>query len=295
MEQLNWGPVYFIPGRKSGRYPFCHSLFIDADQKVLIDPASDRDLLSRLLDDPGVDTVWLSHYHEDHMTHLDLFDDRPIRIAEQDAPAIGDLDIFVDYYGMTGAGERDYWKQVMVEKFNYRSRRPAGFLPDGEVIDLGGVTVEVIHTPGHTAGHTSFYFREPGVLFVGDYDLTDFGPWYGDLHSDLDQTIASIEKLRKIPARVWIASHEQGVFETDPDELWDRFLGVIQERDNRLLELLTEPTTREQIIDARILYKKKKEPQAFYDFCEWANMGKHLDRLIRQGRAVGENGKYRLV
>ena len=125
------------------------------------------------------------------------------------------------------------------------------------------------------------------MLFVGDYDLTDFGPWYGDLHSDLDQTIASIEKLRKIPARVWIASHEQGVFETDPGELWDRFLGVIQERDNRLLELLTEPTTREQIIDARILYKKKKEPQAFYDFCEWANMGKHLDRLIRQGRAVG--------
>ena len=24
---------------------------------------------------------------------------------------------------------------------------------------------------------------------MGDYDLTSFGPWYGDLYSDIDQTI----------------------------------------------------------------------------------------------------------
>lgn len=38
---------------------------------------------------------------------------------------------------------------------------------DGDELDvLGGV--EVLHTPGHTPGHISFYSKELGILFIGD-------------------------------------------------------------------------------------------------------------------------------
>jgi len=42
-------------------------------------------------------------------------------------------------------------------------------LGDGMVLDIAGVTLEVLHTPGHTPGHCCFLHRDEGVLFSGDH------------------------------------------------------------------------------------------------------------------------------
>ena len=287
--------MLFIPGEKGGRYPYCHSLYIEADLRVIIDPASDRERLEELSNGPGVDAVWLSHYHEDHFMHLDLFGDREMWIAERDAPALEDLERFLDFYGMTTEKEREFWRHVMREQFHFKPRRAARLFHEEEVVDLGGLTVEVIPTPGHTTGHCAFFFREPGVLFLGDYDLTPFGPWYGDVVSDIEATIASINRLRTVPARVWVAAHEHGVFESDPGELWDRYLGVIDEREAKLLDLLAVPRKMDEIVEARILYGKEREPKEFYDFGERSHMGKHLERLMQQGLVICEEETYHRV
>lgn len=287
--------MLFIPGENGGKYPYCHSLYIEANLRVLIDPASDRQRLKELLKGPGVDAAWLSHYHEDHLKHLDLFDDREMWISECDAPALESLECFLDFYGMTTVKEREFWRQIIRDQFHFKPRRAARLFREEEVIDLGGVTVEVIPTPGHTAGHCSFFFREPGVLFLGDYDLTRFGPWYGDVVSDIEATIESVNRLSTVPARVWIAAHEQGVFETDPGELWDRYLGVIDEREAKVLDLLAVPRKMDEIVEARILYGKKREPREFYDFGERSHMAKHLERLLRRGLVICENQTYRRV
>ena len=39
---------------------------------------------------------------------------------------------------------------------------------EGMSFDLGGATLELIETPGHTAGGISVYYREKQLLFVGD-------------------------------------------------------------------------------------------------------------------------------
>ena len=41
-------------------------------------------------------------------------------------------------------------------------------LIDGAVLDLGGVSFSVLHTPGHTRGHCCFHVPSEGVLFSGD-------------------------------------------------------------------------------------------------------------------------------
>ena len=46
------------------------------------------------------------------------------------------------------------------------ARRVKG--PDGNDLDLGGMTVEVIHTPFHTAGSVCYFLKEEGILFSGD-------------------------------------------------------------------------------------------------------------------------------
>lgn len=38
----------------------------------------------------------------------------------------------------------------------------------GDAIAVGGETVRVIETPGHTAGHVSYYFPASGVVFTAD-------------------------------------------------------------------------------------------------------------------------------
>ena len=41
-------------------------------------------------------------------------------------------------------------------------------LADGDTLDLHGLSVEVIHTPGHKANHVSFLLPAQGILFAGD-------------------------------------------------------------------------------------------------------------------------------
>ena len=50
------------------------------------------------------------------------------------------------------------------------------FLQDGQVFDLGGVELEVVHTPGHTPGSISLLWRKAGILFSGD--TLSYGPVY---------------------------------------------------------------------------------------------------------------------
>ena len=36
MEEIRFGNIVFIPGMKGGRYPFCNSLYIDDEKKVIL-------------------------------------------------------------------------------------------------------------------------------------------------------------------------------------------------------------------------------------------------------------------
>ena len=290
IKETHYGPVLFIPGENRGRYPNCHSVYIEGD-KILIDPASDRERLIQLRKNPGVKAVWLTHWHEDHFMHLDLFDDIPLSVSEQDAPPLSDIEVFMDSYGMDDEHEREYWPPILKKEFHFRPRRPKHFLMGGDIIHLKTGVVEVIGTPGHTPGHLSFFFPGPGVLLLGDYDLTKFGPWYGDLNSSIQETINSVERLRKVPARVWIASHEAGIFEEEPGARWDKYLAVITEREEKLKDLLKTARTLKQIVAACIIYGRPREPKMFFELGERGHMKKHLEKLMKEGLVV-KDGEY---
>jgi glyoxylase-like metal-dependent hydrolase (beta-lactamase superfamily II) len=164
---------------------------------------------------------------------------------------------------------------------------------DGETIRLGDLSVDVVATPGHTPGHLAFLFREPSVLFAGDYDLTRFGPWYGDLFSDIDATRASLIRLSGIRAHIVLTGHETGVFEDPPEELWRQYGSVIAEREKKLLALLEQPRTLEEIVAACIIYGRPREPRAFFAFGERVHMIKHLEHLQKRGMVLSGNGYYR--
>ena len=74
--------------------------------------------------------------------------------------------------------------------------------------------------------------------------------------------------------------------------MWDRYLSVIDERDEKLLDFLKEPRTLSDIVEKRIVYRKKREPKEFYDFGERAIMNKHLERFIRRGLVAFDGSVY---
>ena len=162
------GPIQFIPGKNQGRYPCCNSVYIE-EAGILIDPASDRKTLIELRDTRGVRQVWLSHWHEDHFMHLDLFEDIPFRISERDLPPLTGIETFLDWYAMDNPEYRAFWAAMIKDQFHYQVRTPAGFL-QGWRNHRSGFLDRRSHP------HPGPYPRPPGLLFPGTEN-----PVYGRL------------------------------------------------------------------------------------------------------------------
>lgn len=84
---------------------------------------------------------------------------------------------------------------------------PARVLQDSDVIDLGGRTVQVLHTPGHSPGHMCFWEEERGYLFTGDLVYRDtLFAYYPS--TDPEAYLVSLEKIAALPVkRVFPAHH----------------------------------------------------------------------------------------
>lgn len=136
----------------------CNAFFIDGEKKILIDPGHHHlfghisDGLSRLsLTSQDIDLVIITHGHPDHMEAVKQFSGRSTFIA---IPAI-EMSFIRDLPPqMAGA--------LGVEGFE-----PDILLQEGD-LDVGGIGLQVIHTPGHSPGSVCIYWPETKVLFTGD-------------------------------------------------------------------------------------------------------------------------------
>lgn len=82
------------------------------------------------------------------------------------------------------------------------------FLQGGDEIQSGGLTFQVIHTPGHTLGHISLFEPEAGILLAGDACHQDDTPWLGIYRhgsTAIYQALASLDQLAALKPR-WMGS-----------------------------------------------------------------------------------------
>jgi hypothetical protein len=149
----------------------------------------------------------------------------------------------------------------------------------------------VIHARPY-AGFTAFFFARAASAVPRRLRPDALRPWYGDRDGSIEGTIASVRR-QQVPAKVWLASHEDGCFEGDIATACDAYLAVIDEREAKLLDFLSEPRTFDDIVAACLVYRKPREPKAFFEWGEGAIMGKHLERLLKSGAIVLEDDRYR--
>ena len=75
---------------------------------------------------------------------------------------------------------------------------------DGDTIELGGRTLEIIHLPGHTPGSVTVFDRNNRCLIGGDSIQEDGNIYMFGQHRDMDAYIAGLERLSECGGFDWI-------------------------------------------------------------------------------------------
>lgn len=295
-DPLRFGPVSVYLGHRSGKYPDGNQIIVrGADTRAAFDTPIVSNTIGPAFDD--VDLVILGHVHEDHMAGLHRVPRARVHVHEADVAAARSWEGMAAHYGYPEPVLAKF-RQVMERDFHYAPRPDAQPYAHGAQWDLGGgVRVRAHHLPGHTSGHCALIVESEGLAFIGDLDLTGFGPYYGDATSDLRQLRASLKEVAMLDARIWVTSHHRAVvtdralFERD----LARFAAKVDERSDRLIEYLRDgPQDLAQLARRRVLYPPAYEA-SFVDSVERRTIRLHLDELVEQGRVRRDANLYQLA
>jgi glyoxylase-like metal-dependent hydrolase (beta-lactamase superfamily II) len=288
------GPVSVYFGEKSGKYPDGNQVVVrGADTIAAFDtPVVANRLGSELLD---ADLVVLGHMHEDHAAGLHRLRHAAVHVHEADVEAARSWEGLARHYG--------YRPQVLeafrpkIEKdFHYVPRPDAVAYASGASWDLGGgVTVRAFHLPGHTSGHCALVVEPGGIAFIGDIDLSSFGPYYGDATSSLAAFRRTLVAVKDLPARVWITSHHKGVITGRETflALLSAFASRIDAREAAILAYLRErPSTLPELVAHRFVYPPHAQ-DLYYEDAERRCIEQHLGELESARRVVQEDERWR--
>ena len=181
-----------------------------------------------------------THAHADHVGGLHEFDDRAIHELEAGTIAVVGLGTVVtEHFGEKVLGPyRDAGydiPELMVDAVppggtlslvaEVAPAPATTILRDGDVVDCGDRSFEVIHLPGHSPGSIGLWEAATGTLFSGDaiYD----GPLLDQLDgSDVDEYVATMERLRALPVTVVHGGHEPSFGRDRLIELCDAYLAA---------------------------------------------------------------------
>jgi glyoxylase-like metal-dependent hydrolase (beta-lactamase superfamily II) len=291
------GPVTVWTANTQGKFPDGNQLLVSGSDAVAV---FDSHQVSLSLDAElaHADLMILGHVHEDHMAGIGRFSDRPLHVHEADVAAARSWAGLAAHYGYDAASLEPLHQKV-IDEFRWQARPDAKGYADGTRWDLGGVSIHAIHMPGHTAGHCVLMIEPAGIAFVGDIDLSSFGPYYGDACSSLADFRKTIDRLARLPAQVWITSHHKGIIRSRESFLSQlaAFAARIDAREARILQLLgSGPARVDELVAAGVMYRPGTANEGWMRCAERRCILQHLDELVADGRVIEEEpGRFRAL
>lgn len=209
-----------------------HDLLVDSGLGIV----SLREAAADLFEHPvtGVAT----HYHYDHTGGMPELDERLIHPLE--AAIVGEgavwgsltLDDMPDLKADLAAAGYPVGDLLIdalpdeaydVAGYALPAWEPTRLVEEGQLVDLGDRTFEVLHLPGHSPGSIGLWDEAGAVLFSGDaiYD----GPLLDELpDSDVPAYLQTMQRLRELPVEVVHAGHEPCFGRARLVELCDAYL-----------------------------------------------------------------------
>jgi hydroxyacylglutathione hydrolase len=193
----------------------------DAATALIVDPGDEAPKLLGALDSLGIETVeaiLITHTHFDHIGAV-----APVAEATKAPVYCPELEVDVlanvmDYVPWPGFGPFE----------SYEADHTVG---GGETLELAGLTIGVVFTPGHSPGHVTYAIAEEGAVFSGDV-LFQGSVGRVDLPGgDWPTLLASIEKLTSdYPPETTVYPGHMGVTTLGRERATNPFLRELAER-----------------------------------------------------------------
>ena len=174
------------------------SYIIGRGKVAILDPGPDDDAhVAALLDAVRGETVthiFVTHTHRDHSpavpkikaaTGAKVFAEGPHRLARP--LHIGET------RRLDASADMDF--------------RPDVALADGETVSGDGWTVQALTTPGHTANHMAFAFKESDLIFSGDHVMGWSTTIVAPPDGAMSDYMASLHKLAKRSEPLYLPGH----------------------------------------------------------------------------------------
>ncbi len=200
----------------------------------------------------GRELAWLllTHWHPDHRVGAE-------KIREKTGCRVG-----------IHEAEREKVEDVPID-FTFRH---------GDRFSYDGKELEVIHTPGHSAGHCCFLARPQGVLFTGDHILGMGTSIIVPPDGDMTLYLESLARLLTCPAEVICPGH--GPIVWNAREKIQEYIRHREEREAAILRALREGRTRTEDLVAAVY---TDVPEALHGMA-WFTVEAHLEKLRREGK-----------
>jgi len=271
-----------------------------------------RELLERCLRDIGhgfgdIRRFLVTHVHRDHYTLATVLGrehgaevalgigEKPALDLLNDAAALASYP-FLDVLRNAGAHDlAEEWAAVPRDVPDPAWwRHPTRWLERDQAVEVGGRSLDAVHTPGHTPGHFVFADRAAGLLFAGDHVLPTITPSIGfTLPPPVDPLgdfMASLTKVRSLPDLTLLPAH--GPVAPSSHARVDDLLRHHEDRLAASLAALDAgPRTAHEV--ARVLpWTRHEHPydrlDAFARGLATMETKSHLDLLVAQGRVTSE-------
>jgi hydroxyacylglutathione hydrolase len=124
---------------------------------LIVDPGEEPERILATVEEMGVrvDAVLLTHCHFDHIgavAPVATITGAPVYCPRLETPVLADIMAYVPYPGIGP----------------YESYEADETVEGGEALELAGLTLDVIFTPGHSPGHVTYSVRDEEAMFSGD-------------------------------------------------------------------------------------------------------------------------------
>ena len=182
-------------------------LLIGSERALLIDTGlgvcNIYEQVRRLTDKPV--TAVATHIHWDHIGGHKYFPEFYAHEAELDW-LNGKFPLPLQAVKNMVADRCELPEEFCFDGYAIFQGKPGRLLDDGDTIDLGGRTIQVLHTPGHSPGHLCFWEDEKGYLYSGDlvYEGTLFANYPS---TDPQSYMTSLEKIAVLPIKQLFPGH----------------------------------------------------------------------------------------
>jgi glyoxylase-like metal-dependent hydrolase (beta-lactamase superfamily II) len=231
-------------------YPPNVFLIVDGSEAALIDAGfpddeSQSKRLEMLKEFPGVSVrhIVITHHHFDHASGAPKLrdalgaqivmhrDEAPLleRAAKEDLPS--DVEVPEE--------RKEYAERVQEWRVEAAKAAPVETVSDNDTLKVGSLTLRMVHSPGHTAGHLSPLLEDDSVLFAGDNVLgvgTTVVP--PPPNGDMGQYVASLHKMQSLSAQLMCCGHGPAVKE--PNRKLQELIDHRQQREDQIYALVRD-------------------------------------------------------